>query len=111
MVTEPSDDGLMGATCVFKVMYISLYMYNIRMYLIDIHRNICGLDSSKLTEFNLQIKIISRQTGQPVNGPDEQGEICIKSPQCFIGYLDRQDLTNQVSNRAPEALANYGESL
>jgi hypothetical protein len=46
---------------------------------------------------NFQIKIINRQTGQSVNGPDEQGEICIKSPQCFIGYLDNKDLTNRVN--------------
>ena len=45
-----------------------------------------------------QIKITNRQTGHPVNGPDEQGEICIKSPQCFLGYLDRPDLNNSVSN-------------
>ena len=35
-----------------------------------------------------QVKIINRQTGENVQGPDEQGEICIKSPQCFKGYLN-----------------------
>lgn len=35
-----------------------------------------------------QIKIISRQTSEPVQGPDEQGEICVKSPQVFKGYLE-----------------------
>ena len=34
-----------------------------------------------------QIKIVSRQSGDPVEGPDYQGEICVKSPQTFIGYL------------------------
>ena len=34
-----------------------------------------------------QIKIVNRQTAEPVQGPDEQGEICVKSPQCFKGYL------------------------
>ena len=42
-----------------------------------------------------QIKIINRQTGQPVNGHDEQGEICIKSPQLFIGYLNQPQLTQE----------------
>lgn len=44
----------------------------------------------------LQIKIISRQTGLPVGGPDEQGEICVKSPQCFLGYLGKSELNSQV---------------
>lgn len=34
-----------------------------------------------------QIKIVNRQSGDTVGGPDEQGEICIKSAQCFLGYL------------------------
>ena len=29
-----------------------------------------------------------RQTETNVEGPDENGEICIKSPQCFKGYLN-----------------------
>jgi len=35
-----------------------------------------------------QIKIINRITSEAVEGPDEQGEICVKSPQCFKGYLN-----------------------
>ena len=35
-----------------------------------------------------QIKIVNRLTDEPVQGPDEQGEICVKSPQCFKGYLN-----------------------
>ena len=35
-----------------------------------------------------QIKIKNRLADEPVQGPDEQGEICIKSPQCFKGYLN-----------------------
>lgn len=38
-----------------------------------------------------QIKIISRQSNENVGGPDEQGEICIKSPQTFIGYLNEDN--------------------
>jgi len=33
-------------------------------------------------------KVIDRITGQPVTGPDLQGEICIKTCQLFPGYLD-----------------------
>ena len=33
------------------------------------------------------VKIINRQTNELVASPEEQGEICIKSPQNFIGYL------------------------
>ena len=41
-----------------------------------------------------QIKIINRLSNECVSGADEQGEICIKSPQCFIGYLgeDNKDV-------------------
>ena len=60
----------------------------------DIMKKLVNKDSSQK---RFQVKIINRQTGQPVNGPDEQGEICVKSAQCFIGYLNRQDITNQVS--------------
>ena len=35
-----------------------------------------------------QVKVINRLSGQPVKGPDEQGEICVKSPQNFVGYLN-----------------------
>ena len=35
-----------------------------------------------------QVKIKNRLTSEPVQGPDEQGEICVKSPQCFKGYLN-----------------------
>merc|ERR1712212_760798 len=42
------------------------------------------------------IKIVSRQTGQAVNGPDEQGEICVKSPQCFIGYLKQPEKNKSI---------------
>ena len=45
-----------------------------------------------------QIKIINRQTSEPVQGPDEQGEICIKSPQCFKGYLNQGDLLKGIVN-------------
>ena len=38
-----------------------------------------------------QVKIVNRLTDEPVQGPDEQGEICIKSPQCFKGYLNEND--------------------
>ena len=34
------------------------------------------------------MEIINRQTSEAVEGPDEQGEICVKSPQCFKGYLN-----------------------
>ena len=37
------------------------------------------------------------RTGQAVNGPDEQGEICVKSPQCFIGYLKQPEKNKSVS--------------
>ncbi|XP_040580808.1 probable 4-coumarate--CoA ligase 1 isoform X2 [Lepeophtheirus salmonis] len=37
------------------------------------------------------IKIISRQDGNPVDGPDQQGEICVKSPQCMLGYLNKEE--------------------
>jgi len=40
------------------------------------------------TNMYSQIKIINRQTETNVEGPDENGEICIKSPQCFKGYLN-----------------------
>jgi len=42
-----------------------------------------------------QIKVINRQTGQQVNGHDEQGEICVKSPQLFIGYLNHPELQDK----------------
>eukprot|EP00094_Tigriopus_californicus_P002372 TCALIF_02290-PA protein Name:"Similar to 4cl2 Probable 4-coumarate--CoA ligase 2 (Dictyostelium discoideum)" AED:0.08 eAED:0.08 QI:10/0.81/0.83/0.91/0.90/0.83/12/272/929 len=38
-----------------------------------------------------QIKIISRQSNENVGGHDEQGEICIKSPQTFVGYLNEDN--------------------
>ena len=37
------------------------------------------------------LKIVNRQTNQPVGGAEEQGEICVKSPQNFIGYLGSQE--------------------
>ena len=43
-----------------------------------------------------QIKIINRQTSDLVQGPDEHGEICIKSPQCFQGYLDQSEGGGQI---------------
>ena len=38
-----------------------------------------------------QIKITNRQSGDPVGGPEEQGEICVRSPQNFVGYLHCPD--------------------
>eukprot|EP00095_Tigriopus_kingsejongensis_P001553 maker-scaffold137_size321222-snap-gene-0.10 protein:Tk01553 transcript:maker-scaffold137_size321222-snap-gene-0.10-mRNA-1 annotation:"4-coumarate-- ligase-like" len=38
-----------------------------------------------------QVKIINRQSNENVEGPDEQGEICIKSAQNFIGYLNEDN--------------------
>ena len=35
--------------------------------------------------------------GSAVNGPDEQGEICVKSPQCFIGYLNQTEKNKDVN--------------
>ena len=35
-----------------------------------------------------QIKVKNRLSGDAVSGPEEQGEICIKSPQNFLGYLN-----------------------
>ena len=35
-------------------------------------------------------------SGQAVNGPDEQGEICVKSPQCFLGYLNQAEKNKEV---------------
>ena len=37
-------------------------------------------------------------SGQAVGGPDEQGEICVKSPQCFIGYLNKDEKNKEVSD-------------
>jgi len=37
------------------------------------------------------VKIRSRQSDENVEGPDEQGEICVKSPQCFTGYLGKDN--------------------
>ena len=34
-----------------------------------------------------QIKIINRQSNEAVGEANEQGEICVKSAQCFLGYL------------------------
>ena len=45
-----------------------------------------------------QIKIVSRQSGDPVEGPDYQGEICVKSPQTFIGYLGENNNRVRLSN-------------
>ena len=42
----------------------------------------------KYTSTSYQIFLCS---GEAVNGPDEQGEICVKSPQCFIGYLNQSE--------------------
>ena len=33
-----------------------------------------------------------------MQGPDEQGEICIKSPQCFKGYLNQGNLLKGIDN-------------
>ena len=42
--------------------------------------------------------IIFFNKGSAVNGPDEQGEICVKSPQCFIGYLNQTEKNKDVNN-------------
>ncbi|CAH1174245.1 unnamed protein product [Phaedon cochleariae] len=39
---------------------------------------------------DVQIKIIDEQTGE-ILGPNEQGEICVKSPYAMIGYLNDDD--------------------
>lgn len=43
-----------------------------------------------------QIKIVDRQSGTPVTGHDEHGEICVKTPQSFIGYLHCPELNDKV---------------
>ena len=43
-----------------------------------------------------QIKIVNRQTNEPVGGADEQREICVRSPQNFIGYFGNA-FNNRVS--------------
>ena len=42
--------------------------------------------------------IIFLNKGSAVNGPDEQGEICVKSPQCFIGYLNQTEKNKDVND-------------
>ena len=43
------------------------------------------------------IKITNRQSNEPVAGPDEQGEIWIKSSQVFVGYLHDRNKNKHVS--------------
>ena len=50
-------------------------MKNIIFYYINSFKKYCKI-------------IIFRQTETNVEGPDENGEICIKSGQCFKGYLN-----------------------
>ena len=59
----------------------------------------------KLSMVSMNNQISSNKTiiiffnkGSAVNGPDEQGEICVKSPQCFIGYLNQTEKNKDVNN-------------
>jgi len=36
-------------------------------------------------------KVVDRLSGQPVCGPDTQGELCVKTPQLFLGYKGEQE--------------------
>ena len=36
-------------------------------------------------------KVVDRLSGQPVCGPDTQGELCVKTPQLFLGYKGGQE--------------------
>merc|ERR1712110_639541 len=36
-------------------------------------------------------KVVDRLSGQPVCGPDTQGELCVKTPQLFLGYRGEQE--------------------
>jgi acyl-coenzyme A synthetase/AMP-(fatty) acid ligase len=36
-------------------------------------------------------KVVDRQTGQPVSGPDLQGELCVKTCQLLPGYLGQEE--------------------
>jgi len=36
-------------------------------------------------------KVVDRQTGQPVSGPDSQGELCVKTCQLLPGYLGEDE--------------------
>jgi len=36
-------------------------------------------------------KVVDRQTGQPVTGPDLQGELCVKTCQLLPGYLGQEE--------------------
>ncbi|WP_174727059.1 AMP-binding protein [Mesobacillus harenae] len=47
----------------------------------------CGIPT-----FDTELKILSLETGEPV-GPDEKGEIVLKNPGVFKGYLNRPDAT------------------
>ncbi|EKN70964.1 long-chain fatty-acid-CoA ligase [Neobacillus bataviensis LMG 21833] len=47
----------------------------------------CGIPT-----FNTELKIVDFETGKPV-GPGEKGEIVLKNPGVFKGYLDRPDAT------------------
>lgn len=53
-----------------------------------------GIDCIGAPSFLSQLKVVDIDTGKKL-GPGEQGEICIKSPCCTIGYLNN-----------PEASAN-----
>ena len=37
------------------------------------------------------IQVVDRQTGQPVTGPDLQGELCVKTCQLLPGYLGQEE--------------------
>jgi len=36
-------------------------------------------------------KVVDRQSGLPVGGPDLHGELCVKSPQVMLGYLGEDE--------------------
>ena len=37
------------------------------------------------------VQVVDRQTGQPVTGPDLQGELCVKTCQLLPGYLGQEE--------------------
>ncbi len=41
---------------------------------------------------------MNRQSGEPVGGAEEQGEICVKSAQNFSGYLHYPNNAKVIKN-------------
>ena len=38
----------------------------------------------------MQSQVVDRISGLPVEGPESQGELCVKTPQLFLGYRGEQ---------------------